>query len=225
MTSDPRRESFFSDAKFILQNQDKMAVDHFYKLHQANLDKGNFRFDETDNRYVPASKLKEKKAALEHWRKLRELTREWPEGKQRFVEREILAIELELDLNEVLNTGGKASNLRLDDLWDLYVLKADFSYAFPHLASNYNRDSLLHQLGESLTGRNLPDKIITKVNIVLPFMRKIGRHIERLHEIDSPLSKLAYALVDFEHATSLGDDDRYKAAIYLHTYADKLMKD
>jgi hypothetical protein len=76
-----------------------------------------------------------------------------------FVDGRINELELYLEINDSLNTGGKPTALTVVDLTNLYLLQAFYRRCFPRLSDRFKEGNLLSELGEALIGRSLPDSV------------------------------------------------------------------
>lgn len=146
-------EAFEDAIKGILQHQDSAHVGRFISECRTIID---FR-KEVDTHYTRARDLKPAEAASKHLDALKELNSDFPVIDKDVLEDAIRRVDVYLAANAVLKTGGRPCHLTHGDLYKLVSLRVSFQSEFPHLSGQYVQDNKLHELGELITGKKLPD--------------------------------------------------------------------
>ena len=135
----------------------------------------NLTFPSRHYRKSSSQKIKESKKALKYLYALKEMqTTRHLDGlclDIDLVQKSIDYIEDILLANEVMNTGGKPTNINDQDLVKLVTLKGLYAVCFPKNSNRYTPGNLLHHLGEFLIEKTIPRKIDSLIDKAIIHLR------------------------------------------------------
>jgi hypothetical protein len=168
-------EEFAKAVREILNRQNKTKVDAFIDAvlkdqftRSAFLPQHRSAIPESNGEYVD-----NKKKALKALVKLRSFRDEALIDR---IDDELLETEdllrFEIHLNDLLKTGGGRYELYVGDLTVLASLVRIYESFFPHLASNFENESLLSMVASELLGRKVPEKALQLIELFENFNQK-----------------------------------------------------
>ena len=168
-------EEFAKAVRQILNRQNKTKVDDFIDAvlkdqftRSAFLPQHRSAIPESNGEYVD-----NKKKALKALVKLRSFRDEVLIDR---IDDELLETErllrFEIHLNDLLKTGGGRYELYVGDLTVLASLVRIYESFFPHLASNFENESLLSIVASELLGRKVPEKALQLIELFENFNQK-----------------------------------------------------
>ena len=161
--------NFEEQARVILKRQSKDKIEAFLlrcqKIRADPVFSDEYYKPSTDSEIVVLTR------ALKHLRALKEIElSDRPVIDPVALRSSIKNAKFFLNLNKILDTGGKPSGLNIDDVLKLILLKEIFNDVFGK-CSKYTPGTLLLQLGEVLIGKSISrkaEKLINKGEDYLP---------------------------------------------------------
>ena len=168
-------DAFEKAARGYLNRQDKAQVDEFIEAvkkdqfaRTAFLPQYKSAKPELNGKHVD-----NKRKALSALRKLRDFNDEMLISRidEELAETETLLL-LEINLNDLLKTGGRRYELFVGDLAVLASLVRIYESSFPHLKVSFEGDSLFSLVASALTGRDVPEKTFELIELYENFLKK-----------------------------------------------------
>jgi hypothetical protein len=147
--------NFIEQAAVILRSQDSDRVAQFLEICDGripNITPEDFGYIRSRNSVI--EKIKSDMKALTR------LKERHPTALQTMiVDARIQELNDVVEINNILNTGGKPTDLTHGNLTDLYLLSEFFRYCFPALSQSFSEETLLGQLATALVEKPIPKSV------------------------------------------------------------------